>query len=197
MAEHAWTVLCSKIIVDADSGHVTAMEAADRLIVNDTPEGYAKALEKSVELGKELILPVEYSYFSQWFRTDRDVPEPPIELRVSVTSPAGEKKVRSTQIADFREYPAVRLLLRFDRLILRGFGIYHFELEKKEGDDWISVSRYPLHVLFRDLVATASTNEPSQPSAPTPPAASLSDSRPAPSRPSRRRASPKPQRRRS
>ncbi len=191
MAVHAWTVLCSRVIIDSRSGHASVIDAADQLILNDTAAGLARELARATEANKHLVVPVEYDFFSQWKRSDASVAES-IEVRIVVVSPAGERKVRANYVLDLKSAPAARLHVKFDRLILRGFGRYLFELEEGSGDNWSVVSSYPLDVVFRELPEPSTESAPSEPN---PQAAPSPDSPPAPSRRSPRPAAPKRQRR--
>lgn len=156
MAEHAWTVLCQKVLADQDTKLLSLVDVFDRLIINPTPEVPDIAV-KLEELRKEgqhgFVVPTEIRIVTQWYRSDRERPES-AKCRLSLEDPHGARIFDQEVSIELIEKPLQRITVRSHQLGITGLGLYWVIVEKpkkgKGGDKWVQVTRIPLQIVAAD-----------------------------------------------
>ena len=200
MAEHVWSVLCAKPLIEPGSNMISLFEVAEKLNLHAAShEVVEQELERVRRQGlRGIFAPVHLNFVSWWVRSDYSVPETS-SARVTVRSPAGEILLDEITSVDLESLTGQRHLMEIDQFRVPMLGLYWFVVEKPKTKgkktQWERVARIPFEVAVRptERPPTVSTAQ-AQPSEPTPAAPPESSSPPEPSRPSRRRASPKRQR---
>jgi hypothetical protein len=151
MAEHAWTVICQKTLVDPETDLYTLVDVFDRLLVHpspDIPDIEAKLDEVKREGGKGIVLPAQLRIVSQWFRSDRSRPETAV-CRLAITDPGGEMVFQQDISIELTQSVAQRITVKSDHFYVTLLGIYFFTVEKLRDNNggWMEVARLPLQVV--------------------------------------------------
>ena len=152
MAEHAWTVLCQKVLTDDETKLPTLVDLFDRLIINPTPDipDIAAKLEELQREGQHgIAVPTEMRIVTQWYRSERARPEN-AKCRVALVDPH-EARIFEQEISiELTEKPLQRITVRSHQLGITGLGIYWVVVEKPKagkGGKWAEVARIPLQVI--------------------------------------------------
>lgn len=193
MAEHGWSVLCTRPIIDGLlTNQVSLIDTVD-IVWIESPEAEAELAIAKSEGHAGIRIPANLCLVSWWFRSDYDVPEM-ADGRARLLDPNGQIVLANDIAIDMVERPSHRHFWRFNTFPLSAFGVYWLTVEMKAADGaYTEQARLPLRVMLREV--SASSTEPAPPSSPPPPVAPSSAAQRAPSRPSTRRASPKRRRR--
>jgi hypothetical protein len=155
MAEHAWTVLCQRTLVDSGTNLLSMIDVFDRLIVNQSSEieDVERELEKvRSEGGRGIIFPARMQVVTQWFRSDSSQPETS-RLRLSLADPSGDRLFEQEVSIELEQSLAQRITLGLDRIRVTTLGQYWWIVEKihpaKKGkrESWVQVARIPLQVV--------------------------------------------------
>lgn len=142
---HAWSVLCSKSVIDGDSNVISLFDVFEQVDVGIEVKGKA-------DIKQNISVPINYEIVSLWFRDDpaKEVhftyklelkdPEKKLlnELEQSVTIPVQKRRTRT-------------------RVKVRGLpvtekGIYMFEvyLKKRDQKGYTKVASLPLQLGIRE-----------------------------------------------
>lgn len=180
MAEHAWTVVCQKTLVDPDSDLYTLVDVFDRLLIfpdPEIPDIEAKLDEVKKEGGRGIVVPASIRVVSQWFRSDRLRPET-ARCRLSIADPRGEKLFEQEISIELTKTGTQRITVRSDQMVVTLLGTYFVTMDKERNGGWEEVARLPLQVTPGDPnTAKAFPTAPEPPSEPTPAAPRKSSSR--------------------
>ena len=135
MAEHLWTVLCSKAVFDKDTNNVSLIEIIEELAVSPLPEQ------------EKITLPISLELVMLTMRSEPDQPES-VAGQLSLLTPEGNKLPSGRFEIDLSEKLRHRTRMRMSTLPLEGPGLYHFLIEflDKETDKWSEVYRLPLNI---------------------------------------------------
>lgn len=153
MAEHVWSVLCRKAVVDRYEGQVSLHEVIEQVVYRGSEEELLDEIEKGV-LG---LIQASMQLVTWWVRSDFDTPETTSRVRISLADPSGDvlphprnadKEMSIESPIDLEEKTARRILVSFDGIPFSGFGTYRFVVEGKSEDDdeWKLATRIPLQV---------------------------------------------------
>ena len=147
MAEHIWSLLCERQLIDPESGVISLMDVRESVTV----DGLEKMLEDAAKQGKKGVL-VDASTLlvSWWRRSSRE--EEVFHVRYSFMSP-DDKRVNE-RTADFSwqaDNWLARIFLKYDKLPCSMPGLYWLHVEQrqeKEGGEpsWDLVTRIPLNI---------------------------------------------------
>lgn len=149
MAEHLWTVLCGKMLVDSDTGVISLVDVIENLTV----EGLEQKIKEGIDQGKKGAFVNEpMKLVSWWFRTD--VREEVLQARVIFLNPAGEALMeQSFGMPWEKEQPSasIRAIVNLDRFPANMLGLYWFSIEQLETSEtgearWLPAARVPLSV---------------------------------------------------
>jgi len=144
MAEHIWSVLALKTIVDKDTNTLSLMDVLETITVSgEGPAKYKKGEKVNIYLASVLT--------TFWTRSDKKKPESS-EYRVSIYDP-DKKKIGSNMIKlDLSKTLRVRSQLGFKVFPMRGFGSYEYKVEMKvkkgKKETWKKVALLPVEVVY-------------------------------------------------
>lgn len=152
MAEHGWSILCDRAIVDADTNQVSLVDAADVLLIGN--QEAQTEVEEALAQGRDGIkIAVRLALVSWWYRTDYDKPEL-AKARLRLLSPNGVAAIVQEFDIRLTESTGYRAVMRLALFPISGFGLYRFVIERsvahpdaKEG--WEQVASLPLDVKIR------------------------------------------------
>jgi hypothetical protein len=153
VAEHGWTMLCYKYLIDPGSKVVTLVDVIERIIINpsafeDSDLTVEEALAKAKSEGKKgVVFPVQLQLLSYWVRSSWDTAEE-ANIRFSFVTPSGEKLLTQPTTIKLVESSAGRLVMPLDRLQIDSLGVYWFVVERECGEDQLEiVARLPLEIV--------------------------------------------------
>jgi hypothetical protein len=154
VAEHVWTVLCQKTLLDTQTNVVSLVDVLEKITLAhaDVEEGLAKAQS---EAGKGLVFPMSMHLVTWWTRSDYTKPEE-LDIRVSILAPSGERLFVQEVPIDLTASRAQRMTLRFQQFrITQSEGVYWFVIEKTKvskgkGARWSTAAKLPLEVTLAD-----------------------------------------------
>lgn len=138
MAEHIFSVLCEKGLLDKFTNSVCIFGVLDNISIRH-PEGNAP------EIGSTLGF--QGTVVSLWVREKSDVPESP-QMRLVLLPPDG-KRVMSpiTLEINLGVKARTRTFLSFNNVVYRGAGEYRFLVEQQRGEgEWEKAASLPFTV---------------------------------------------------
>lgn len=148
VAEHGWSVLCSRSIVDRESSQVSLVDLIDVLWIEGPDATEELALAKKE--GKEGVrLAVKLVFASWWYRSDYDVPEV-AHCRFRLTGPEGQALIEMPYTVNLTEATGGRQFFKIEMLPIPSFGLFRFSTEKLDEAGWQTVSNHPLHLRIRE-----------------------------------------------
>ena len=135
MAEHLWTVLCQKAVIDQTSNAVSLVEVVEELAISPLAE------DKSVSI------PVSFDLVTLTIRSEPEKPES-LAGRMALETPKGAKLAGGQFEIDLTKTLRHRSKMHMTTLPLVGAGTYYLIIEyndEKKGG-WRVVSRLPLEI---------------------------------------------------
>lgn len=150
MADHIWTVICSKHLTDPESRVVSLIDVTEKINVGGGD--VRELLEQAKSQGnKGIQFDVKMQIVSWWIRSDPVVPET-AALQLTFVSPSGEQLYRQNFGVDLEEGAiSRRTVIRFDKLWVTEIGRYWFVMEKQSHSkgrkqNWTIAARVPLEI---------------------------------------------------
>jgi hypothetical protein len=148
MAEHIWTVLCEKHLVDPINKVITLVDLVETI----SEEGLEYRLEEALGSGKRgVLLSVPMQLVSWWFRTDPD--DETLQVRFVLQNPAGVGVFEQAATIKWGEHLSVpaRLFLNLGKFPVTMFGLHWFIVEQlktaKSGKiRWVTATKIPLNI---------------------------------------------------
>lgn len=137
MARHIWSVLCERVLHDADTQRVSLIDVAEEV-------GIGGPLPQEENAGVR----VDLYLVSYWLREDEGVPELG-KVRVDVCGPSGAPPLEGVELdVDLREQSRIQSVGRIDVIPLSGAGNYGFRVnhQPKAGSPWTVVADVPLMI---------------------------------------------------
>jgi hypothetical protein len=159
---HVWTVLCTKVLYDADNV-VTLCDVVERIVIRSPEDMQAQVDEQKRQGRLGIAAEVRIAIASWWVLSDYGVAEKSLERAVLI-DPQGER-INTWQMAFGIEPPntGARTVINITKLPLNAAGRYTIVLEQEvESNRWVSVATLPLGVEFE----TVSANDPTLPAPP-------------------------------
>jgi hypothetical protein len=150
MAEHVWSILCQRPLIDPSNNVISLFEVAEKLNIQVIrPEVVEEELRKARGEGKGLSARVRLHLVSWWVRSDYAQPEASA-TRVTVLSPTGQRLFEQTNSIELDKGTGQRLLIEFDRFLVSMLGVHWFVVEKprrrSKKNPWEVVARIPFEV---------------------------------------------------
>lgn len=151
MADHVWTVICNKTLIDPGTNVVSLIDITEKLILSGFDETVEQELARAKEGGgKGIIFPVRFQLVSWWTRSDFTKPETD-EVRISFDSPDGQRLFeQEIEIELEATTTARRLTVNFDQLPISELGRFWFLVEKLRGKGavkkWVLATKIPLEL---------------------------------------------------
>jgi hypothetical protein len=150
MAEHVWSVLCTKSIVDSKSNQLTLVEAIQRINVNREQ----KSLEQEMEKHGGFLFPMEL--VSLWVRTDPEVGET-TTAKLTLSDPTSGVRREWITSVDLESHSSMRLRYGLEGVPWGGAGRYWLVVSESIGEgQWKIWSRVPLEIKINESPAVES-----------------------------------------
>jgi len=143
MAEHAWSVLCTKSVVDKQSNNISLFDVIEQIRV--------KPPESSVyEEGSVVLVPFNFALVSLWIRSDPSKPEK-FRARINLKTPVAEIVGFEEEI-DLTKHRRARSISNFQDFPVSGPGQYFYkvniEIIKGKKASWKNVANIPVEIIF-------------------------------------------------
>ncbi len=147
MADHIWTVLCGKTLVDPDSKVISLIDVVESLAV----AGLEKLLEAASQTGsKGALVNGTMKLVSWWLKSDPD--EEVLHLRFAILSPTGQRLHMQLVDAPWGENKIFsRVWINFEQIPVAKPGlcwiiVEQLKVSKNNKSRWVAVTKLPLHV---------------------------------------------------
>jgi hypothetical protein len=146
MAEHIWTVLCERHLIDPDSKIISLIDVGESLNI----VGLQKQIEDAVRLGKKgTFVNVPAELVSWWYRSDTS--EEVLHARFVLRSPAGKVLMEQPVAAPWGEDKIfTRVYLTLNKFPVSGQGLHWLaveqEIARNKKPRWVQVTRLPLFI---------------------------------------------------
>lgn len=138
MAEHVWSVLCDRLIIDRDSNNVS-LDVLEQMNLEGGPP---------INLGEAAIVPYRMTLASLWTRDDPAVGER-IRGRARILDPNHQQRVELIFDVDLTTHRRLRSRCNLNGLPITVSGVYRFVVEAERADDeWEQVASIPLDVVL-------------------------------------------------
>jgi hypothetical protein len=139
MAEHIWSVLCSKSVIDKDTQQVSLFDVLEALHIQ---------LEEPIKSPGLIRFATEV--VSLWVRSERDAEET-ATTKCEVITPDGESVHAAEMALDFSEKRRFRSIFRAEGFPLHGSGVYKFKVSVKDGasEEWRLAALLPIEVTVK------------------------------------------------
>jgi len=186
MAEHKWSLLCHRGVVDKHSNLLSILDVTDEITI-----------ELLESIPENAVLPVQLQLVSVWQRVDRSTPET-FWCTFTIDLPNGDVFESKKQLeGKLQTHGRTRLIFGIQGIPFVGAGLYIFNVMEAATPDsaYEVAAKVSLEIKMKAEVAMVSATEFEQPAELIPSAPPASSSPPEPSHPSGLRASPKRRRR--
>lgn len=146
MAEHVWSVLCDRSVIDKSSNQVSLLNVVESLKLFVDKEELDKLRQLGGGSEEAPSFKRRMHFVTWWVRSALDVPET-VPIRIVVISPRGERGGTASATVDLSEKSSYRIQIVIDGLKYLGEGRYWFAVEQKvDEEEWSEVARVPLSV---------------------------------------------------
>jgi hypothetical protein len=147
VADHIWTVLCNKMLVDPESQVISLVDVTESLEV----EGLEQQIEEALHSGKKgALVNAVTRLVSWWFRSDTN--EETLQARVVLLSPSGESLMVQPVNAPWgQDKLFLRITINLNKLPVSMPGLFWFVVEqqkksKSQKPRWVALTRVPLYI---------------------------------------------------
>ncbi|HEX6904571.1 MAG TPA: hypothetical protein VF789_32985 [Thermoanaerobaculia bacterium] len=139
MAEHRWSILCARGVIDKYSNMLSLLEVTDELTIQEILE----------PVPDNPALDVNLHLVSMWFRGQSDQPEK-FWCSCIITAPNGDtfETLSEPLEGNLETVPRTRLIFRIQSMPFRGAGTYYFDVVAAESPagPFPVVARVPLEI---------------------------------------------------
>jgi hypothetical protein len=147
MAEHLWTVVCSRHLIDPDEHTSSLIDVMESVAV----EGLAQKIDEALKLEKKgTFIDVPMVLVSWWFRSDAK--EETLRVRFNFVDPVGASLFNQPAEMKWADNSSFsRLFVKVQKLPTTMLGLYWFVVEQlsSEGEgepEWVPMARVPLGI---------------------------------------------------
>ena|SRR5215208_3842683 len=145
MAEHIWSVLCSKSVTDKETSLVSLFDVLETLGIELPGEALTEPT-KAIRFSTEVV--------SLWRRSEPEQAEAAQDCRLDLVFPDGETAASKSISIDLSQSKRFRSSFKSDVLPLRGAGAYRFNIYLKRGRGWKMMASLPLDISIAPLEAS-------------------------------------------
>ena len=146
MAEHVWSVLCDRSVIDRSSNQVSLLNVVESLKLFVDKEELERLRKPDTNSDEAPSFRRRMHFVTWWVRSDLDTPET-VPIRLVVTSPRGERAGTVPGTVDLSDKSGYRIQIVIDGLKFLGEGRYWFAVEQEvAAEEWREVARVPLTV---------------------------------------------------
>jgi len=142
MAQHVWTVLCNKAIVDERTKQVSLLEITEQI-------NFSGEIPPQELIDKGVNIPVPLNLVSFLTRTDKDAPET-VSMRIRLVGPNNRDFKATVVPINLESTRNARQIISVETLPFSGFGEYYFLVELNENkskEDWEEAVRVPFTIV--------------------------------------------------
>lgn len=149
MIKHAWTTVCSKVIVDKNTNNIS-IDIAEQIKIESqtTPEQYPIRVP-----GFHLMI------VSLWYRDDSDE-ERICNSRIKYLGPDGSEMGTLSFDLNLEENSRLRTMVTLSNIPLKGPGWHYFVVEQKIRNKWVEVARIPHEVQIEKMNTRIENSQP-------------------------------------
>lgn len=142
MAEHLWSVACSRVCVDKFTNQVS---------IHDVLEEMTIALaEPAPDFSTSPGFQHTFQVVSLWRRSDPEVPEQG-RCRLRALAPRDPQSTESGEsVLSLDTNERTRTIVTVGALPYRGAGTYYIVVEVRDGEEWKVVSRIPIELHVKE-----------------------------------------------
>jgi len=139
MIEHAWSVLCQKVIIDQESNNISLDVIEEIHLEGNLPP-------EAIRDSEGFLVPYQLIFASLWYRNDPEI-ESRGKARLQLISPNG-KVIGGAEIdVDLTKNSRLRTKCKFNSLPIpknqSGYFFFHLQVQEKE---WKTVAKIPLEI---------------------------------------------------
>lgn len=138
MIDHIFSLICNSSVIDSETNTVSIHNILEKLTVFTNSENLA------------INLPIQFEVFSDWTRTDENIPTRG-RLRAGLRTPTNENRKLSELEIDLTTVTYYRTRIRAIGIQLTGPGRYKIEIEfqQENTSKWKKVASLPMLVVYR------------------------------------------------
>lgn len=146
MAEHIWTVLCERHLVDPDTEIISLIDLAESF----STENLDRQIEEAKQQGKKgALVNARAQLVSWWYRSDPK--EAALQARFVLVDPTGEGFFSQSVNVPWEEGAAFRrIFVNLTRIPVQNTGLHWFVVEQQQTIEdqvhWVVVTRIPVQI---------------------------------------------------
>jgi len=140
MAEHVWSVLCSRSVIDKETHQASLFDVVESLTVT---------LREPLPAKTKAVIPFRMNLVSFWTRSEGGKQEK-TTCRVKIIAPNGEILSDTETTIDLSVHSRFRSTLTLEAFPLSGPGIFRFTVLLKDGTRWREVARIPVEIVLKE-----------------------------------------------
>jgi hypothetical protein len=150
MAEHIWSVLCTKHLIDPQANIISLVDVLEMLVISD---GEAQLASAKAEGKHGIVVEQPMQVVTYWCRSDPGKAETS-KGRVAFHDPEGKKLTEIHLTINLQhDWGGYRHTANFGHVPVTGFGMYWFVVEQKrrntsrsKNESWVRETRIPLQI---------------------------------------------------
>lgn len=140
MAEHVWSIVSKRAVIDRDSNNISLFDVIERISFHGPVEP---------DLNEKIVIPFDHTVTIYWARTNWEKPE---KNKCKVTWGKNKELLSQVLEIDLTEFKRTRNILELKGFPFSGSGVYFFKIflqDKKGGQErWKKVASIPIEVSF-------------------------------------------------
>lgn len=147
---HLWSVICQFALEDKTTNNLSLIETVEGIrfqIPNDHETEF---------ISIPLSSPIQF--VSMWWRTNFEIGEQTM-TRVLILAPNGKELGQMSILVNLTAHLRFRSRIQLNGLPFTVNGIYEFEVQYQENDEWIPVTRIPLEIIREEILESEHTSE--------------------------------------
>lgn len=147
MAEHIWSVVCGRQLIDPTNGVISMIDVSESLTV----PGLDKQIEDAALQGKKGVLVNVPTLLISWWSRSETEEEPELIARVTFSNPSGGASAEQTIEAPWQGNSFLRVVMSFSTLPVSVQGLHWFKVEhltytKSRKPRWVQATKIPLSI---------------------------------------------------
>ena len=163
MAEHVWSVLCSRAIIDEDSHQVSLIAVIEEVHIRSSEEQIKQTIAEAGKPGTRVAVGSKMEMVSYWVRSDYDKPESGT-ARIAIQIPNGDFLPWQEFPLDLQAKPGWRMRIQMAGIPIHGAGLYRFHVQQKfAADQWGTVAKVPFTVDYQPIESQPDQSESVEP----------------------------------
>lgn len=162
MAEHVFSVLCDRAIVDGNTGKISIIDVIEKITIFQKAGGdLADRTRDRIYLGHELGYLVSW-----WVRSNYSTPEVLI-VRPRIVLPTGDDAILDPYPIDLSNTTGSKGIYKIPFVLWAGVGLYWLLVEELASEgQWRTAARLPLEIDLRDQAVVERSLVPTVPAPP-------------------------------